>query len=270
MIRKYDINKLESAVYDFNRVTGISITLYDTDGNRITIRGAGVNRYCSMVAATRSMAGVCARSNRALIAKCRESKETVRHICGAGLLDIAIPLLHRDEIVGILMIGQIRTREEPNRGISVFTAERDKAEEYYRSLPLYTEDMIESVINIAAMLTKYIMFENMVRSQPKQSATIIADYVESHLSDKLSVESVSKGTHISPSGIYKSIKNSFGCTLGEYIRTLRIEKSLELLADEDVSIEKVAETVGFSDPAYYSRCFKAIYGISPLKFRKGL
>ncbi len=270
VIRRYDIKKLEDAVYDFNRVTGISITLYDIEGNRITLRGSGNSRYCSMIGGTKEGARACLRSNRELISKCRELKSIVCHICGAGLLDIAIPLLNRNEIVGILMIGQIRKNKELDKGISAFPISRERMEECYKSLPLYDEDMIESVINIATMLTKYIMLENMVKSQPRQSATAIADYVEAHLTDRLTVDSVSRGTHISPSGIYKAVKSSFGCTLGEYIRTLRIERSLEFLADDSLSIEKVAESVGFSDPAYYSRSFKRIYGISPLKYRKRL
>ena len=128
--------------------------------------------------------------------------------------------------------------------------------------------MIESIINIATMLTKYIMFENLVKSNPKQSAAVVADYIDAHLTEKLSVDLISKGTHISVSGIYKCMKNSYNCTLGEYICIRRIERSLSILDDSDISIEKIAETVGFSDAAYYSRCFKKIYGVSPLKYRK--
>jgi AraC-like DNA-binding protein len=166
------------------------------------------------------------------------------------------------------MIGQIRKNEEPKIEISSFAVDREEVEECYKSLSLYNDERIESVVNIATMLTKYIMLENMVKSRPKQSAAAIADYIEEHFSEKLSVESVSRGTHISPSGIYKRLNESFGCTLAEYIRIVRIERSIELLADERLSIEKVAEAVGFSDAAYYSRSFKKIYGISPLKYRK--
>ena len=270
MLHTYDIKKLEDAVYDFNRATGISITLYDTDGRRITFRGSEVCRYCSLVSSTEKGKHACSKSNSALIKKCRETGQVVRHICGAGLLDIAIPLLHRNETVGILMIGQIRKNEEPCDAVYAFPIDKESIDECYRSLPLYNEEMIESVINIATMLTKYIMFENMVRSKPKQSASAIADYIEEHLCERMTVESVARGTHMSPSGIYKSLREGFDCTLGEYIRSLRINRSLELLSDDSLSIEQVAESVGFTDPAYYSRTFKAVYGISPMKYRKGL
>jgi len=270
MLHTYDLKKLEDAVYDFNRATGISITLYDTDGRRITFRGSGVCRYCSLVASTEKGKRVCAKSNSALIKRCRETGQVARHICGAGLLDIAIPLLHRNETVGILMIGQIRKNPDPCDDAYAFSIDKESIDECYRSLPLYNEEMIESVINIATMLTKYIMFENMVRSKSKQSAAVIADYIDEHLCERMTVESVSRGIHMSPSGIYKSIREGFGCTLGEYIRSTRIKRSLELLADDSLSIEKVAESVGFTDPAYYSRSFKAVYGISPMKYRKRL
>ena len=118
------------------------------------------------------------------------------------------------------------------------------------------------------MLTKYIMFENMVKSQQKPSAVAIADYVESHFCEKLTVDTVARDMHMSVSGIYKCMHQSYGCTLSEYITEKRIEKAVNLLEEGELSIEAVAEAVGFTDAAYFSRRFKKLRGISPLKYRK--
>ena len=268
MLAKYDINKLEGAIYDFNIATGVSVTLYDVEERPVTLRGTGSAGYCSLVASTKEGAKACTKSNRSLISRCRESKQPVRHICAAGLLDIAIPLLHRGEIVGFLMIGQIRKGELLPECTQAFPINREELNECYRALPLYNDQMIESIINIATMLTKYVMFENMVRSQQKQSAAALADYVEEHLTEKLTVESVSHGMHMSASGIYKCMRQSYNRTLCEYITERRIERAVKLLEDADLSIEEVAEAVGFTDAAYFSRRFKKSKGISPLKYRK--
>ena len=268
MLAEYDINKLEDAICDFNTATGISITLYDLEERPITLRGTSSGRYCDLVASTKEGARACARSNRSLISKCRESKQPVRHICGAGLLDIAIPLLHRGETVGFLMIGQIRKNEQLPECALKFPIDREELFDCYRGLPLYNDQMVESIINIATMLTKYIMFENMVKSQQKPSAVAIADYVESHFCEKLTVDTVARDMHMSVSGIYKCMHKSYGCTLSEYITEKRIEKAVNLLEEGELSIEAVAEAVGFTDAAYFSRRFKKLRGISPLKYRK--
>ncbi|MBQ9116937.1 MAG: PocR ligand-binding domain-containing protein [Clostridia bacterium] len=267
---KYDLDKLESAIHDFNLVTGISITLYSPDELPITSRGTSMGCYCKLVASTKYGARACKHSNRALISECRRTKRITRHICGAGLLDIAIPLLHHGDLVGFIMIGQIKMQEQlPAEALS-FPIEPAELEACYRTLPLYNEQLIASTINIATMLTRYILLENMVVSQQKPSASVIAEYIEAHLSERLTAAAVSLGTHISVSGIYKCMKQSYGCTLSEYICSRRIERAVTLLETTELSIEKVADAVGFSDAAYFSRCFKRTRGLSPLKYRKEL
>ena len=270
MLPKYDLNKLESAMADFNVATGISISLYNTDCKPITSSGTSSGGYCRLVASVKKGRHSCARSNAALIEKCRKTKQIVRHICGAGLLDIAIPLLHRDEIVGFLMLGQIRCTEKfPEEALS-FPVDEQALRSRYAETPLFDETKIESIINIATMLTKYIMFENLVRSQQKQSAVAIADFIEENLSTKLTVEVISSGVHLSPAGIYKCMRQNYSCTLGEYICDCRIKRAALLLEDANLSVEEVAEAVGFSDAAYFSRCFKKARGVSPRAYRQSL
>lgn len=61
---------------------------------------------------------------------------------------------------------------------------------------------------------------------------------------------------------------SFGCTVSEYVKTKKIEKSIDLLLNDDLSIEEISEKLGFSSASYYSKTFKKIKGISPGKFRE--
>ena len=270
MLSNCDIKKLEQMQRDFNYVTGVSITPYYADGNPITTAYTVMGSYCTFVQSLECGRTFCEKSNNALIRKCRESMKTERHICAWGLCDIAIPLIHRDEIIGYLMIGQIRTSDRLPKSVRLSTDERKKIEEYYYKIPLFDERMIESVINIGSIMTKYIIFENIIKAGPRKSSSIIADYVEEHLSEPLSVKSISQHTHISVSGIYKSMKQTFGKTLGEYILELRLSRAEALLKDDNISIEKIAESVGFSDPAYFSRLFKKSRGLSPMKFKKAL
>jgi AraC-like DNA-binding protein len=265
---QYDLEKLECAMYDFNRATNVSITLFDTDMHPITHRGIGSGRYCALIATTDGGRHNCNRSNRKLLDECRKKKALVRHICGAGLLDIAIPLLHRDNVMGFLMLGQIRMNEKlPETALSL-SADRRILEEYYASLPIYTDDTVKSVINVASMLTRYIMLENIVKPMKKDSASLIADFVEKNLSTRLSAQTVASSLGLSVSGVYKAMHGAFGTTLGEYVKERRIARAVALLDEGELSVEEVSYAVGFSDAAYFSRCFKAKMGRSPIKYKK--
>ena len=268
MLPEYDIAKLERAMFDFNKATGVSITLYDVDKKPVTKTGVGKNDYCAHIARTGEMKHSCSRSNSELLEKCRRSGQMEKHLCRAGLLDIVIPLIHLGEIVGYLMIGQIKQSEcVPDKLSDLFCSYPDIAKKY-GSIPLFDEARINSVINIGEMLTRYIMLENMVRTQPNRNAAIIENYVNEHLCERISVNAVAESTHMSVSGIYKCLKQSRGMTLGELVCTKRLERAAALLLGSDLSISEIAEQTGFSDTPHFSKNFKKAHGISPLKYRK--
>ena len=123
-------------------------------------------------------------------------------------------------------------------------------------------------MNLAAMLTKYIMLEKMIRPNRNGRADAILEFIEDHLCEKLTVDVIAKGVHLSSSGVYKCVKQSFNYTVGSLVTKRRIERSLPLLEKGKLSIEQVSDAVGFTDAAYFSRRFKMEMGISPLKYRK--
>jgi ligand-binding sensor domain-containing protein/DNA-binding response OmpR family regulator len=62
---------------------------------------------------------------------------------------------------------------------------------------------------------------------------------------------------------YKKIKGLTGYSPNEYIRLVRVKKASELLNTGDYTIAEVAYKVGINDPFYFSKCFKAQFGVPP-------
>lgn len=54
----------------------------------------------------------------------------------------------------------------------------------------------------------------------------------------------------------------------EYVNKLRIEKSMELLRNTEMSITEIAERMGFSSSRYFSTAFKKYTGITPTQFKE--
>lgn len=54
----------------------------------------------------------------------------------------------------------------------------------------------------------------------------------------------------------------------EYLRDFRLQVAEALLSNTDSSVAEIAERCGFESPNYFSRCYKACYGISPRQNRR--
>ena len=53
-----------------------------------------------------------------------------------------------------------------------------------------------------------------------------------------------------------------------FVRQLRLQKALELLETTDISVQKIAEMVGYEDVSYFIGQFKKRYRNTPLQMRK--
>ncbi|MBP3600438.1 MAG: helix-turn-helix transcriptional regulator [Clostridia bacterium] len=62
-------------------------------------------------------------------------------------------------------------------------------------------------------------------------------------------------------------KENFGCTPRAYITQQRLNTAENLLLNSNFSIKKIAESIGYEDPLYFSRIFKKKYGYSPREFK---
>lgn len=82
----------------------------------------------------------------------------------------------------------------------------------------------------------------------------------------LVVEDFARELHLSRTTFYNRMRQITGCSPVEFIRQLRIKRALKLLENEQLSISEVAYLTGFTDPKYFSRCFKAEMGVTPSRY----
>jgi signal transduction histidine kinase/ligand-binding sensor domain-containing protein/DNA-binding response OmpR family regulator len=78
-----------------------------------------------------------------------------------------------------------------------------------------------------------------------------------------SVEDLSRALFMSRSAVYKKLFILTGKTPIEYIRIVRLEKAARLLQKTNKTVAEVAYETGFNNPKYFSRYFKAQFGVLP-------
>lgn len=82
------------------------------------------------------------------------------------------------------------------------------------------------------------------------------------------LQSLSTEVGVHPVTISKYFSRYYYCTLGEYLRKLRIEKSLPLIRNSQMSLTEISIHCGFADQSHFTRNFKRITGFLPREFKK--
>jgi AraC-like DNA-binding protein len=96
----------------------------------------------------------------------------------------------------------------------------------------------------------------------------IKDVLYANFSEPFSLNELSKELDIHPVHLSRDFSKYFYCSLGDYIRKIKIEKSLSLFDNKNLSLTHIAYQCGFSDQSHFTRCFKALNGLTPLVYRK--
>lgn len=272
MLIDYNVDKLKNTLRDFSNVTGVNIQLLKADFSSFGF-DLLKNEFCLSIQNSNEGRSACHNCDMELLDKCRQTKKAQMHICHAGLIDVAVPILYNDESLGYIILGQMKNQTdfgEIKKRIEKYSVDILKTEEHYEALLYFDYDRIESIAKIAIILTKYIMLENMLKPATGKNIEAVASFIENNLNKNLTVDFISKNVNISKSVIYKIFHEHFNCTLKEYVNNKRIEKSVELLNETDLSMEEISQKTGFSSSAYFASIFKKKKGISPLKFRKNI
>ncbi len=143
-----------------------------------------------------------------------------------------------------------------------------KLQEYYDSLEMVEDAKIRSITTVGVMLAKYILLENIMKPKSDKNIEKATMYINENIFKPLSATKVAQATYISKSSLYRLFHSYYHCTVSEYINFRKTEKAENLLANTDYSIEEISEMLGYSAAAYFSRIFKKIKGVSPIKFRQ--
>ncbi|EKF55636.1 histidine kinase [Galbibacter marinus] len=90
------------------------------------------------------------------------------------------------------------------------------------------------------------------------------DYITTNIEDpNIGVESLASHLNLSRSQVYRKIKALTNQTANEFIRNIRLHKAKAMLSSGKVTISEVSYAVGFSSSSYFTKCFKAQFGIVP-------
>ena len=102
-------------------------------------------------------------------------------------------------------------------------------------------------------------------SDPRVRKTI--HYLLPRFRESISLEQIAAKVNLSPGRLNALFREHYGTSVIKWRDNLRLQKAKELLSHGDMAITRVAAYVGYDDPLYFSRRFKAQFGMPPRAYK---
>jgi len=132
------------------------------------------------------------------------------------------------------------------------------------------KDILYDVVcfsNIAAIAKIWLegRYEAELRTRPFKQ---VLAFMDENIHRQIKVEELSKVSLMQTTYFIKKFKAAFGISPISYLNKLKIYRSMTLLLSTELSVERIAQSIGIIDNSYYSRMFKRLCSVSPVEYRK--
>lgn len=128
--------------------------------------------------------------------------------------------------------------------------------------PLAIEGMM---LEITAELTRQRLKK--AESAPPRWLNEARDAVRANMSEPPSLNTLAQMVGVHPVTLAREFRRHFRCTIGAYVRQLRIEAACEELSYSETPLSLIATNAGFYDQSHFANTFRRHTGMTPTQYR---
>ncbi|WP_420535398.1 hybrid sensor histidine kinase/response regulator transcription factor [Bacteroides fluxus] len=173
----------------------------------------------------------------------------------------------------------------------VLLTARTAIEQNIEGLRIGADDYITKPFNTNLLISRCnnlvnsrILLQEKFSKQPQAYAQMLATnpidkeildramaVIEQHLDDtEFNVNVFAREMAMARTNLFTKLKAITGQTPNDFILTIRLKKGAMMLRNNpELNITEISDRIGFSSSRYFSKCFKDVYHVSPLAYRKG-
>jgi len=197
--------------------------------------------------------------------------------------DYVMPILN-----GIEFCEKIKTTLETSHIPVILLTARTDNEIKLKGIETGADDYIAKPFDTDYLLTKIKsliknrdnlrqLFQNNIVFEPSKVTVTSTD--EKFLNDLMkeiekgipnseyTVDNLEKELSMSHAKFYNKVKNLTGLSGKELLQDFRLKRAAQIITENEVSVADVCYMVGFSDPKYFSACFKAKFKVTPTEYK---
>lgn len=211
---------------------------------------------------------------------------TLKEMPDLIISDIMMPLMNGIEFCKVIK-ERFETRHLPlillsaKDGLDSKISGMESGADFYFAKPLSIELLLLTVHNIflrhdaikETYTNNYLSEATELVSLEKDKEFInkLLNVIEENIEDpELDVDFLCKHIYVSRTKLYQKIKSISDQSVAEFIRTIRLKRSIFIMTHEDITMSEVADRIGLQSSSNFSRAFKKEYGKSPMQFMQSL
>jgi AraC family transcriptional regulator len=96
------------------------------------------------------------------------------------------------------------------------------------------------------------------------------ELLHDRFTERLTLAELARDVGVHPVHLAQAFHKSYQCTVGDYVRQLRIEYARHELAASETPIIQIALAAGFCDQSHFTRTFKRHVGVAPSQYRESM
>ena len=271
----FRMDEIAELINDINIITKIKCVLYDKDFHILHDYENSMCPFCSLVRTDTQCCQKCLESDREGFRQSLRTRSVYKYTCHMGLTETVTPIFCEDEIVGFIMMGQNLLRDNLDlvqSRIEEFPDEskRSLLREALALMKFTAEDELSAMRNVVEMCAEYLYMKKLIRVSEMSTAVLLKNFIVEHMTEPLSVSRLCHEFRMSQSSLYLLSRESFGKSITELIRDIRMERARILLRESDETVTSIAEKIGFDDANYFTKVFRRCTGCTPREWRNRL
>jgi AraC family transcriptional regulator len=100
--------------------------------------------------------------------------------------------------------------------------------------------------------------------------TTVVEFANDRFAESFTLEEISGLVGVHPMHLARQFHMRLGCTLGEFLRRIRLSRARAQMATKSKPLAEIAIECGFADQSHLTRLFSKAFGLSPARYRRSL
>ena len=107
-------------------------------------------------------------------------------------------------------------------------------------------------------------------NQPPRWVEQAKELLHERFAEPLKLADIAREVSVHPVHLAQIFHKSYRCTVGDYVRRLRVERACHDLANSELPLADIALAAGFCDQSHFTRIFKRVIGVAPSQYRNSI
>lgn len=156
---------------------------------------------------------------------------------------------------------------------SILNTVKKSPDAKFMALKMYHELLHHDELTADSVKMLFLEFSSLSQivgraKSPPAWVSIVYQLLNDKWNEHITLKQLSHAAGVNPVTISKHFPAYFACTLGSYLRKLRVERSLSPIKNNGISLTQAAYSSNFSDQSHFIRNFKAYTSLSPKQYQK--